>query len=108
MTQPSLFDAPVHRDAGKTERAAAVKTQCVSEQRRQAILAEARWRKRWGITRAEADVLLETTPNVTQPRLHELGGYGKHERLMVQTKQVRDGCHIWVAVEYATVEERAA
>ena len=106
--QPSLFDVPVHRDAGPTERKAAKKTQCVSEQRRQAILNEARWMKHWGITRAEADRLLGTTPNVTQPRLAELSGYGDRPVLMVQTKRTRDGCRIWVALEYATEEERAA
>jgi len=42
---------------------------------------------------------------VTQPRLAELGGYGKHPQLMVQTKRARGGCRIWVAVEYATDEE---
>ena len=83
--QPSLFDVPVHRDAGPTERKAAKKTQCVSEQRRQAILNEARWMKHWGITRAEADRLLGTTPNVTQPRLAELSGYGD------RSDRVRDG-----------------
>lgn len=105
MTQPSLFDPPVHRGAGSTERRAAKKTQCVSEQRRKAILEQARFQRHRGITRAEADALLETTPNVTQPRLAELGGYGKHELQMVQTKRVRDGCRIWVAIRFATVEE---
>ena len=106
--QPSLFDVPAHRDAGPTELKAAKKTQCVSEQRRQSILAEAKWLKRWGITRAEADRLLGTTPNVTQPRLAELAGYGDRPVLMVQTRRVRDGCRIWVAIEYATEEEVAA
>lgn len=106
--QPSLFDVPVHRNAGPTERAAAKRTQCVSEQRRQRILNEVFWMKRYGITRAEADALLGTTPNVTQPRLHELGGYGDRPVLMVQTRRTRDGCRIWVALEYATEEEKVA
>jgi len=99
--QPSLFDVPVHRNAGETELKAAKKTQGACEQRRQAILNEARWMKHWGITRAEADRLLGTTPNVTQPRLSELGGYKGRPVLMVQTKRTRDGCRIWVALEYA-------
>lgn len=103
--QPSLFDAPVHRHAGPTEKRAARRTQGVSEQRRQRILNEAFWMKHYGITRAEADALLGTTPNVTQPRLAECGGYGKHDLRMVQTRRTRDGCRIWVALEYATADE---
>lgn len=61
--------------------------------------------KQYGVTRAEMDALLGTTPNVTQPRLSELGGYGKHDLQMVQTRRTRDGCRIWVALRYATAEE---
>ena len=106
--QPSLFDPPTHRDAGETELRAATKTRCLSAQRRAKIFEEGKRNGRHGITRAEADEVIGTTPNVTQPRLAELGGYGKHERLMVQTKRTRNGCRIWVALEYATEEEMAA
>jgi len=103
--QPSLFDPPLHRHAGPTEKRAAKRAHGVSAERRQRILNEAHWMKQYGITRAEADELLGTTPNVTQPRLAELGGYGKHDLQMVQTKRTRDGCRIWVALRYATADE---
>jgi hypothetical protein len=43
--------------------------------------------------------------NKVQPRLAELGGYGGRQVELIQTEVSRDGAHVWVAIQYATVEE---
>jgi len=111
-TQPTLWDDPPrHRTAGATERRAAKKARSsLSERRRQAILAEARFRKRYGVTQPELAVMLgenghPLAGNKIQPRLAELGGYKGRDVLMVQTTMSRNGAHIWLAIEYAKVDE---
>lgn len=111
IAQRDLFDPPAHRNAGATERRAARKARSSRcERQRQAILAEARFQRRQGVTQPELAVLLgepghPLAANKVQPRLAELGGYGGRELQMVQTKMSRNGAHVWLAIEYATVDE---
>jgi hypothetical protein len=106
VTQPSLFDPPTHRNAGLTERIAAEWMKKKSGKMRLTIYRQMFANGPRGLTRPEADVICNSTPNVTQPRIWELAGNGDWPTLIVRTRHKRrltpESCPatVWVAVEF--------